>query len=198
MAKLKKIILTAILTAGFMFPAGVQAAEFLIDPFNSTLAFTIQHLQGFHIGAFTRFGGVIEVDENNRITGIVADVDMSSIYSRDKSRDQWLLGEKLFHAQKFTKATFRGKKINGNTIFGELNLKGKKKEIVLEYRVSKVIKDKQGQSRIGLSAKGKFNRNDFGVSYNEKLNKGQNLLGDDVQLIIEVEGILKEDLAKHE
>lgn len=51
--------------------------------------------------------------------------------------------------------------------------------------------DQRGDQRLGVNATGKINRKDFGVSYNKVLDKGGLMLGEDVQLELEIEGVSK-------
>lgn len=173
--------------------ASAQAASFEIDPMYSSLIFKTKHFIGYDIGAFTGFGGLIETNEDNsRITGVVAKVDVRSIDTRNAGRDKALLGPEVLDAEKFPEASFVGKKIENHKLIGDLTIKGKTQEIPLDVRYWGTAKDKEGHTRVGLSARGTFDRKDFGMSFNQKLDRGQMMWGDEVQLLLEIEGVLKE------
>jgi len=189
---MRKILLMAFIVSASMI-LNVSAATFEVDPVYSSIIFKLRHLSGYSIGNFNTFQGFIDTtDDFGKITGISAKVLIPSINTRHPERDADLLSERFFDAEKFPVGTFVGKKIEGGKLIGDLTLKGKKKEVALDYKYYGTAKDQFGRTKAGFSASGIINRKDFGISFNKKIDNGQMLLGDDVELIIEIEGILKD------
>ena len=166
------------------------AAVYEFDPLYSSISFKVKHLSGYTIGLFNRFGGVLEVDDATGQPVLVdSTVDVRSVYTRNHERDRDLIERAdLFEAARFPQARFTSKKIEGGKLIGDLTLKGKTKEVILDYTFKGLTKDQNGESQATLLAEGVINRKDFGITYNRKLDRGQYLLGDQVTIEIEVTG----------
>jgi polyisoprenoid-binding protein YceI len=65
------------------------------------------------------------------------------------------------------------------------------KPVILTVEIGGVTKDPWGGTRAGFSAKGKINRKEFGMNYNKVLDTGGVMLGEDVEVALEVEGVAK-------
>lgn len=188
MLKIRSLSL-ALLLGIILSATNIFAASYNIDPFTSSVMFKAEHLGGYTLGVFRQFGGTITLsDDNSQITALNATIDLRSVYTRSNQRDQDLQGPELFDAQHYPTAQFISKKIDAGKIIGDLSLKGKTKEVALEYTLKGVSKDQAGEGQVTLLAKGAINRKDFGVTYNRKLDSGKFLLGDEVTLEIEVIG----------
>ena len=73
---------------------------------------------------------------------------------------------------------------------GELTLRGVTKQVPLQVEINGFGPDGQGGTRAGFTARGKINRNDFGVSFGAVTN-GVVVLGDTIELTMEIEAILQ-------
>ena len=69
---------------------------------------------------------------------------------------------------------------------------GVEKPVVLDLEIHGVGKDPWGNVRAGFTATTKINRKEFGLNWNQALETGQLLVGEEVLITIEAEGILKE------
>ena len=171
-----------------------EAAIYEFDPVYSNILFKIKHLSGFNVGLFNRFGGVIEIDDQSGSPTLIdSTVDVRSIYTRHGRRDRDLQGADIFDTKKFPQARFSSKKFENGKLIGDLTIKGKTKPVTFDYTLGEVTKDQWGRTKIALSANGVINRKDFDITYNRTLDKGQLLLGDQVELQIEIEGVLREN-----
>lgn len=170
-------------------PVIVFAANYELDPVYTNVMFKIRHLTGYNLGTFTRFKGGFELGDDNQLKGIVANIDVKSIDTRSAARDQDLLSERFFDAEKFPQAVFVGKEIKDGKLIGDLTLKGVTKSVVFDLAVGAPMKDQYGRTKAGVSAQAKINRKDFGINFNQKLDRGQMLLGDEVEIIIEAQGL---------
>ena len=147
---------------------------------------------GFAVGTFEKFNGTIKLNEDNdTFEGLEAAVDVASLNTRNAERDDDLRSERFFDTAKFPQAKFVSKKISKDKITGDLTLHGVTKEVTFDYTLFGVAMDQHGRTKVALSLSGTVNRKDFGIVYNTKTDDGTWLLGDDVNLMIEVEGILQ-------
>jgi polyisoprenoid-binding protein YceI len=67
--------------------------------------------------------------------------------------------------------------------------------VVLDLRIHGVGKDPWGNTRAGFTATAKVNRKDFGLGWNQALETGQLLVGEDVDITLDIEGIAEEGQA---
>lgn len=195
-----------IFSAGFLFifflvcPPDARATQYVIDPVFSSVLFKVQHLTGYTVGLFKKFSGFVELnDDNNAVISIDATVNVKSVYTQNNRRDIDMRGPDIFDAAKFPTAKFKTKKIEPNPnspgqgkLIGDLTLKGKTKEVVFDYGSNRVSRDSQNLPMITLLAKGTINRKDFDITYNRKLDSGEMLLGENVELTIEIRGVPKQ------
>ena len=173
-------------------PQSVWAAEFSIDSAHSRIMFKVPELGVNLIGFFTQcYGKITLSDDNSQLTSVDATVHVSSVYTRNDKRDSDLRGPGIFDTAQFPEAHFVSKKIEGGKITGDLTIKGKTKPVVFTYTRGEVSQDQQKNTKVALSAKGTISRKDYGITYNRKLDGGKMLLGDEIELILEIKAILK-------
>ena len=72
---------------------------------------------------------------------------------------------------------------------GDLTVRGVTRPTVLDVEFEGVIQDPWGNQRLGFTASGEIDRNDFGVSFNAALEAGGVVVGSKVKLEIEAEAI---------
>jgi polyisoprenoid-binding protein YceI len=188
----RKIIRFIVLTfAGlFIFLPAVFGADFTIVPENSSIIFKIKHSNGYTIGFFEKFSGQFKLSDDN--TGVVAangSIDVASINTHNAARDGGLRSAIFFDADKFPQAAFTSTGMEGDKLKGTLTIKGKTNPIIFTVSVGAVNKSASGAPQATLMAQGKINRSDFGITFNEKLPNGQMLIGEEVELSFELEGV---------
>jgi len=81
------------------------------------------------------------------------------------------------------------KTAEGFTAVGDFTLRGVTKEVTLVGRYNGATKDPWGNARAGFSAEGKLNRKDFGLVWNKALDSGGLVVGDEVQIRLDIECI---------
>ena len=175
----------------FIFLTTIAHAQtYSIDNRYSTINFRIQHIIGYATGVFKTMNGSIELNnEKNAVTKIQGTIDINSLDTNLADRDEDLRSERFFNAREFPVMTFQYKKITKDKIIGDLSLHGVTKEVTLDYQFLGTALDQYGQAKTALTLTGTINRKDFGVVYNTKTDDGKWLLGDQVELKIELEGI---------
>jgi polyisoprenoid-binding protein YceI len=191
-----KLINLTILAASLF--VGIQAAaaqsKWNIDPAHSAAQFQVKHLMISNVrGEFGKMSGQVVFDGKNYTTlKAEAEIEVASINTREPKRDDHLRSPDFFDAAKFPKITFISKRIEsvkGNkfNLIGDLAMHGITKEITLTVEATPIVKGMNGESRIGAQATAKINRQDYGVKWNRVLDSGGVVVGDEVQIILDLE-----------
>ncbi len=194
----KLILITMTIIAVLALSPAAFAAEFELDPMHSQIGFKITHMVIAKVrGTFDNYTASFVLDGNNKLVSARADIDVASINTRIEKRDADLRSTNFFDVEKFPKMTFVSKSVvagpGGNYVVkGDMTMRGITKEITLTGTIVGPIKDPWGNIRMGFEVEGMLNRKDFGLTWNEVLETGGLLVGDDVTLVIEGEGILKQ------
>ena len=169
-----------------------QASTWNIDPSHTRAGFSVKHLVISDVkGDFDKLSGKAQVDEADLSkSSIDVTIEAASISTRDEKRDNHLKSPDFFDVAKFPTLTFKSTKIVAGkdgalTVTGDLTMRGVTKPVTLEGSITNAITDPQGNTRRGVSATGKLNRRDFGVSYGPAA-----IVGDEVKLDIQAELVL--------
>ena len=189
----KKIIT---ISAAMIFAAQIAAAAtYKIDPVHSQVEFSVDHLVVFKVnGAFNEYQGEIEADSTNKsLTSAKAEIKVASIDTREPKRDGHLLSADFFDAENHPLMTFASKSVEGSgeniTVVGDLTIRGTTKEVTLKGSFRGENTDPWGNVRAGFSASTVINRHDYGLSWNKALETGGFVVGDDVTIRLEVQGV---------
>ena len=186
--KLRAVLLASMLSVGTLF-----AGTYKVDVDHSTVAFKVKHMMISNVnGQFTKFSGTFVYDEKSKtLQSLQGVVDVSSISTDNVKRDGHLKSADFFDLAKFTTITFTLDKVEGDTAYGQLTIHGVTKEIKMALETSgTVVKDPWGAVRKGLSLTGTINRKDFGLNWNKLVEAGGVMVGDDVKIDVELEGVL--------
>ncbi len=175
------------------------AATYELDVAHSTVGFKIRHLFSWVQGTFDEFQASFDYEPGHPETWKVdATIQTASIDTRVEKRDKHLRSADFFDAEKYQTITFKSMEITDVTvesakIHGLLNIHGVEKPVVLDLQIYGAGKDPWGNTRSGFTASTKINRKDFGLNWNEILETGQVLVGEEVFITIEAEGLLKQE-----
>ena len=189
--------MTTLMLIFLIAAAGAIAEEktFTIDPVHSAVAFRIRHLYTMFAGRFNTFSGTITGDADDPSSfRVTAEVDVASVDTAVKGRDDHLRNADFFDVKKFPKARFTSTKtvVTGEKtadVHGELELLGKKLPVVFKVDYLGYGIDHRKGKRIGFHAEGTIDREAYGMKYNFKLPSGLTVLGNEVKLILEIEAI---------
>ena len=124
-------------------------------------------------------------------------IDVNTVDTREPDRDKDLRSERFFDVAHFPTMTFKSKKVEQLApgklrVTGDLTIHGITKEVLLDVDgLTAPVKDPWGNQRVAASATTKINRQDYGVKWNAKLDNGGVVVGDDVNITIDVELIQK-------
>ena len=168
-----------------------------IDPAHSSADFKVKHMMISHVkGSFSGLSGtLIEDPAEPTQSRVEASIDISTISTGDAQRDAHLKSADFFHHDQHPTMTFKSTKVEKKgegeyKVTGDLTLHGVSKPVTFVVEgPSAPGKDPWGNTRIGLSATAKINRKDFGLSWNAALETGGILVGEDVQITLEVQFI---------
>jgi polyisoprenoid-binding protein YceI len=192
-----RIAVTAGLAAVLSMPAGAATSEWKIDPQHSSAEFSVRHMAISTVrGAFSKVNGTILLDDQD-ITKSTVDVtiDVSTVDTREPDRDNDLRSGKFFDVAHYPTITFKSRKVQQLApgklkVTGDLTIRGTKKEVVLDVEgPTAPVKDPWGNLRAAAAATTKVNRQDFGVKWNATLDNGGVVVGDDVNITVDVEMI---------
>jgi polyisoprenoid-binding protein YceI len=147
-------------------------------------------------GSFRTFTGKAVGDPASPgAAGIEATIDAASIDTANEKRDGHLKTADFLDVEKFPKIAFKSKKIEpagaGKAkVTGDLTLHGVTKEVVLDVEgPTPVIKDPMGNTKAGAHATTKINRKDFGIVWNKTMDGGGLMVGDEIDITIDVEAV---------
>lgn len=167
-----------------------------LDLVHSSINFAVRHLMVSKVhGRFSNWSGTLAFDQDNAVAGQVDIViDATSIDTRDAQRDGHLKSadflETEVHPQIKFKSTRVEKKSGDNySLHGDLTIRGTTKSVTLDVEYSGYAKDPWGGERIGFSGQTSINRKDYGLTWNQALETGGILVGDKVEVQIELEAI---------
>lgn len=170
-----------------------------IDSAHSHIQFSVRHMMISKVrGEFAEFGGAINFDEDNPEASTVhVEIDAASIETGVEDRDNHLRSEDFLHVEAYPTITFDSKRveITGERtarLIGDLTIRGKGREVALDVELQGVAKSPWGNYSAGFSASGSFNRKDWGLEWNQALETGGVLVGDKVNVAVEVE-LVKEE-----
>jgi polyisoprenoid-binding protein YceI len=170
--------------------------KWAIDASHSSVTFTIRHMMSKVRGQMKVKEGWIEVDNDNLSTAKVDVVlDAASIDTGVEMRDNHLRSaDGHFDVANYPVITFKSKRVEGKDasnfkVIGDITIHGKTKEITLDSSFNGEGKDPWGNRRVSFSAETKLNRKDFDLTWNQGLEAGGFLLGDDVKIEIDLEAV---------
>jgi polyisoprenoid-binding protein YceI len=145
-------------------------------------------------GSFDKFQGVVQLDEKNLSkSSVKVTIESASINTGVEKRDEHLRTDDFFDCPKYPTITFVSKKVTPTgkgklKVMGDLTMLGVTREVVLDVDgPTPEVKDPWGNFRRGATAKTKLNRKDFGMTWNNVLDTGGVMIGDEVSVILELE-----------
>jgi polyisoprenoid-binding protein YceI len=161
-------LIAAVIIAGL---ASVASAKdtYKFDPSGSTIGFSVHQFLGTTRGKFTNFSGKIEIDrEHPENSSVTAQIDVSSIDTRIKKRDDHLRSAEFFNAEKFPRATFKSRSVKqtgpqSGDILGDFTMHGVTRPITLHVKLLTPINE-TAQTRWGVSTD-PINRREFNLMF---------------------------------
>lgn len=170
---------------------GLTAGTWTIDPVHSAVAFQVRHLMVSKVrGAFDTFTGQVVVAEDGTPT-VTADIEVDSFNTKNAQRDGHVRSADFLEVEKFPTMTFRSTSLEGAgsefVLHGDLTLHGVTKSVALETEFNGVSPGMGAGPVAGFEAKTTINRKDFGIDIEMPLEGGGVVVGDKIQITLEIE-----------
>ena len=193
---MRRTLLT-MLAAALLAPAysATAADTYTIDGSHSDVTFRIRHLVSKVPGRFGKFEGKIVADPAKpEASSVEFTIKADSIDTNNDQRDKHLRSADFFDVAKYPTVDFRSTKVtktgdNHYDVAGTLKMHGVSKEIVLPVEFLGFVKDPWGNERAGFEISTQLNRKDYGIVWNQTLDTGGLLLGEEVQISINIEAV---------
>jgi polyisoprenoid-binding protein YceI len=169
-----------------------------IDGTHSGIHFSVRHMVIAKVrGQFSRWQGTLFVPDGDfRRATVDVTIDAASIDTGVADRDKHLRSADFFDVETYPEIAFKSRQVEdlgGDTLrlVGELTMHGVTREATLEVESAGQAKDPWGNTRAGFAARGSVDRKDFGLTWNQALEAGGVLVGEKVEIEIEVEAVLQ-------
>lgn len=166
-----------------------------IDASHTHVGFTVRHMMVSKVrGKFDRFEGAITIAEEPTQSSVNVTVELDSINTNDEARDGHLRSADFFNTDANKQMTFASTAVRASgsswTVDGNLTLNGITKPVTLDVEFEGALIDPYNMLRIGFSATGEIDREEFGVGWNAALETGGVVVGKTVKLEIEAEAVI--------
>lgn len=166
-----------------------------IDVGHSAIHFWVRHMVISKVhGRFARWSGSIQLDEQDPArSSVEVRIDAASIDTQVADRDAHLRSADFLDAAAHPEITFTSRRIEkagtGYRVTGDLRIRGVTREVTLEAEFAGTGKDPWGNQRAGFSATTAIDRRDFGLTWNAAVEAGGVLVGEKVEIAIELEAV---------
>lgn len=168
-----------------------------IDPAHTLVGFSAKHMMFTTVrGRFEDVKGTIEIDaEDPNASSVEVQIGTASIDTGVEGRDNHLRSADFLDVAAYPTITFRSRRVEGAAkeegdrfkVYGDLTIRGTTREVVLDAEFGGQGKDPWGGERAGFSATTKIDRRDFGLTWNQALETGGILVGNEIRIEIEVQ-----------
>ncbi|UNY99812.1 YceI family protein [Zhouia spongiae] len=160
-----------------------------IDTAHSEVLFKVKHMMISTVtGQFDEFEGTVAASDEtfkDAVFNFSAKVD--SINTKNKDRDTHLKSADFFDAENHPELSFVSKSFDGETLIGNITMRGITKEVNLNVDFNGIAVDPYGQTKAGFEMEGQINRKDFGLSWGAVTEAGNVVVSDKVKLVIAVQ-----------
>lgn len=186
------------LAAMLSLPALAGTTTWQIDPKHSSAQFAVTHLMISIVrGEFHQVNGTVVYDDVDiSKSSVNVTIDTSTVDTREPDRDKHLMSPDFFDVAKYPTISFKSTRVEPAgpgkfKVTGDLTIRGVTKQAALEVTAPKpATKDPWGLQRTAVSGSTKINRQDFGVAWNKTLDSGGVVVGDDVNITLDVEMVV--------
>lgn len=165
----------------------------IIDPSHTSLEFAVRHMMISTVrGSFKVTGGTVTLGDNHALLGVEATIETASISTKDAQRDGHLNSPDFFDSANHPTISFKSTGVsplggNNYKVEGHLTIRGEAKPVTLEVETSQAAKDPWGNTKIAASGSTKISRKEWGLVWNQALETGGVLVGDEVKITLDVQ-----------
>ncbi|HWL40763.1 MAG TPA: YceI family protein [Gemmatimonadaceae bacterium] len=166
-----------------------------LDPAHTLVEFSAKHMMITTVkGRIADVEGTIYTDEKDpRNSSVEATLKGTSIDTRSDQRDQHLRSGDFLNVEQFPEIKFRSARVEGDKdkfkLTGDLTIRDVTRPVTLDVEYGGRTRDPWGGERVGFSATGKIDRRDFGLVWNQAMETGGVLVGNDIKINIEVQAV---------
>ncbi len=178
----------------------LAAGEYEIDSSHSTIGFQVRHMAISKTnGSFEDYTGSFSFEPGNPDSwSCEAVIQAKSINTNNEKRDDHLRSDEFFDVANFPTLTFKSTGVamendSEGTLKGDLTIHGITKPVEMNLEALGTVTDPWGNERAGFTATIKINRKDYGLEYHSVMEAGGLVVGDEIKITLEIEGILKKD-----
>ena len=167
-----------------------------IDPTHSQAEFSVRHMFTKVRGHMVVTSGIVETDDLDPLkTVITASLDPATVTTGISVRDDHLRSVDFFDTQRYPEIVFHSTAITRTlkdhyAVHGVLSMRGVERTVTLHAQAAGDGIDPFGNRRAGVSARTTLNRKDFGLNWNRALESGGLLVGDEIEINLEIEAVL--------
>ena len=185
------LVVPFLLALAMAFP--VSPGSLTIDMPHSYVGFEARHMVIAKVkGQFTDFTGNVFYDSANiENSWVKAEIQVASVDTRNEMRDNHLRTSDFFDLENHPTITFESTKVETRddhfVAYGDLTIRGVKKEVELEFEIVGPVDGMQGEQRYAAEAWVEIDRLDYGVSWNKTLDGGGAVVGNKVTIEINME-----------
>jgi polyisoprenoid-binding protein YceI len=165
-----------------------------IDNAHTLVQFAVRHMMLSKVrGQFEKFSGSVDLDEANPgATKVNVQIETGSVNTREPQRDAHLRSADFFDAEKYPVMKFVSTRVEvtGDAtakMYGDLTIKDLTREVVMNVEFSGKAKSPWGTTSVGFTGTTKINRKDWNLTWNQVLETGGVLVGDEIEITIELE-----------
>ena len=176
----------------------IPIGTWTVDAAHSTVAFAVKHMGIANVrGQFTEFEGTLEVGEDLAHSSAQGSVKVASISTDEKQRDEHLRSPDFFNVEEFPEILFESTLVEAiddqsTNVVGNLTMHGVTREMKLKAVVQGTDIDPWGKERAGLEVVGVLKRSDFDMKFNQALGSGNVLVGDKVNISLDISAVSQE------
>ena len=171
----------------------LSAETYKIDKTHSVVGFEIRHLLTKVRGGFSDFEGLIRFDpEKPEASSVNVTIQAASIDTNHDKRDEDLRSDSFFDVATYPEITFESSEVvktgdNAYAVKGTFRMHGVSKEVTLPVGFLGAITDNRGNHKVGFEASASVDRKHYGIVWNRALEGGGLVLGDDVDISINIQ-----------
>ncbi|MEW6143873.1 MAG: YceI family protein [Thermodesulfobacteriota bacterium] len=181
-----------------MSESRAEAEAYAIDPDHSQVIFKVKHMGISTVtGRFDLVEGSYTFDDKDiSNSSVETTITTASINTNKQKRDDHLKSPDFLNVEKYPTITFKSKEVKKGdgedfTIVGDLTINGVTKHVELDAEYGGKATDPMGNERTAFTAETEIDRKDYGITWNKTLDSGGLVVGDEVKIELEVEGIKK-------
>ncbi len=170
-----------------------------IDTSHSALDFKVRHMGISSVkGQFTKYEAKA-VTENRTLKSVEATIEAASIHTNDEKRDAHLRSADFFDAEAHPEITFKSTGVeqkggNRYVVTGDLSMHAQTHPVTFEVEVGEIMNDPFGMVRSAANVRGKLNRTQWDLKWNQVLEAGSLLVGEEVRFDFDIEAVTERKL----